>query len=315
MSDAPDPQIAPPSSAQVPWRAVAVFTVAALGLGWLSAWPLWSSPQGLADPFAIVFLLTFMFTPTLAVVLTILVMRVPRGQIKAFLGIWPLGRLGRFFGYLGVAFALPVVVVVLAAFLAAGFGWLELDLVGFSGLDASLGELAPPGTPLPPMWVLFASQLAALPVGALVNSVTAAGEEIGWRGWLHSALRPLGLWPTLAIVGVIWGLWHAPVILLGYNYGRTDIVGVLLMTAACVAWAVLLGALRELSGSVWPAVLAHGSLNAVGGFALLIFVAGTEPDLALVGPVGVSAMIVIGAVVGIAMIVGRFRGRSRSVPA
>lgn len=149
------------------------------------------------------------------------------------------------------------------------------------------------------------AQLAALPVGALFNSIFAFGEEIGWRGWLVPALRPLGTWPALLLTGVIWGIWHSPVILLGYNFGRTDITGVLFMIGGCVAWGILLGWVRLRSASVWPAVIAHGSLNAAGG--LVVLFAAAQPDLALAGPLGVAAWIVLALVVLVLQLTGQFR--------
>ena len=55
--------------------------------------------------------------------------------------------------------------------------------------------------------------------GGLAHTLFAMGEEAGWRGYLWSVLRPLGFWRTAAIVGVAWGLWHAPIIAAGHNYG------------------------------------------------------------------------------------------------
>src|SRR5690606_9346970 len=99
---------------------------------------------------------------------------------------------------------------------------------------AGAAELPPPG-------LLVLVQLIAMPFAAVtVNALAAFGEELGWRGFLMPALRQHGTWPALLISGALWGLWHAPIILLGYNFGRTDITGVLLMIAGCIAWGVLL---------------------------------------------------------------------------
>jgi len=103
------------------------------------------------------------------------------------------------------------------------------------------------------------------------------------------------------------------VILLGYNFGRPDVVGLLLMVGGCLAWGVLLGWMRLRCASVWPAVLAHGSLNAVAGAVLLVAAVGPAPDMALAGPLGVAAWVVLAVVVGVLALTGQFR-RDRLEP-
>ena len=284
---------------RVPVVPVVVFVAVSFAGAWLVVLPLWLDPAGLSSPVASLLLPLMMFTPTLATLVLVFALRTPRERRRAFLGIWPLGRLGRWFVFLGVGLVVPIVVVVATVFVGAALGWVDLDLATLSGFRAQLDAAVPAGTPLPPVQVLVALQLVQLPHGAVLNSVFAAGEEIGWRGWLQPALMPLGTWPALVITGVVWGLWHSPIVLLGYNFDRADLSGVLFMVGGCVAWGLFLGWLRLRSDSVWPAVLAHGSLNAVGGFVLLLSAAGATVDMARVGPLGIIAW----ALVAIVMIV------------
>ena len=39
-------------------------------------------------------------------------------------------------------------------------------------------------------------------------STYAVGEELGWRGFLQDALRPLAPGVRFALIGVLWGAWH-----------------------------------------------------------------------------------------------------------
>ncbi|KNY07564.1 CPBP family intramembrane glutamic endopeptidase [Microbacterium sp. GCS4] len=289
---------------RVRWPAVIAFVVLACGLAWLVALPLWLG-DGLAEPLAPLILVAMMLTPAVAALIVTFALGYPaRGARLRFLGLWPLRPAKRVIGLLLVGWLGPPVVVVLGILIAVALGFVQLDFT-FAALSAQLEQALPPGTPMPPVGVIVFSQLAFLPLGALLNSIPALGEELGWRGWLLTALRPLGTWPTLLLSGVIWGLWHSPVILLGYNFGRTDASGVLFMTVGCVAWGVLLGWLRLRSASIWPAVVAHGSLNAAAGL-VLIFAAG-QPDQALAGPLGVAGWIAAAVVIAALLVTGQFR--------
>ncbi|GAA5197274.1 type II CAAX endopeptidase family protein [Microbacterium jejuense] len=298
--------------ASVPWPAVIAFVLVACGLAWLVALPLWFG-EGLASPLAPLILPLMMLAPAAATLVVLFVFRVPSQGRSRFLGLWPLRPAGRFVLFLALALLLPIVIVVATALLAGALGLVRLDLVGFSGFAAQLAGSAPAGA-LPPVPVLVAVQFAALPLGAVVNSVLAFGEEIGWRGWLQTALLPLGTWPALLITGAVWGLWHAPVILLGYNFARPDIVGVLLMVGGCVAWGVLFGWLRLRGASLWPAVLAHGSLNAVAGIVIVLAAAGVAPDLGWAGPLGVVSWAVLALVVGVIVLIRQFRPGTLAAP-
>ena len=291
-------------SRRVAWGAIIAFTVLACGLAWLVSLPLWLG-DGLAEPLTVVILPIMMFTPAIAAIVVMLALKVPaKGERLRFLGLWPLRPARRVVWMIVLAWLVPPVLVALGILLAAAFGFVQLDLT-FSAFAAQLEALLPEGVAAPPVELIVLAQIASIPLGALINAIPAFGEELGWRGWLLPALRPLGTWPALLLSGAIWGVWHSPVILLGYNFGRTDITGVLFMIGGCVAWGVLLGWLRLRSASVWPAVIAHGSLNAAAGM-ILIFAA-TQPDLALAGPLGVAAWILIAVVVVVLMLTGQFR--------
>lgn len=147
-------------------------------------------------------------------------------------------------------------------------------------------------TPIP-IGALIALQLATLPLAAFINLIPALGEELGWRGWLLPKLMPLGTLPALLVSGVIWGLWHAPLILLGYNYpGAPGWLGLTAMVIMCVLIGAVFGWLRLRSGSVWPAALAHAAFNGAGGSYLLFAMAGEHIDTTQATILGWSGWIV-----------------------
>lgn len=303
--------------ARVPWGAVAVFVAVSFGLAWLIALPLWLR-DSIEPGYAALFQAlagAMMYTPLLGMLAAVFVMKAPSEQRLRFLGMWPLRPVKRLVWFVVGALFAPLLLIVLCGLVAVAFGWLKLDLTHFSAfqqlLDQQLAGLGNESmaeaakASLPPLGLLVLLQIAASPLNALFVSVLAFGEEIGWRGWLVPALRPLGVWPALLLSGAIWGLWHSPLILLGYNFNLTDWRGVAVMTIGCTLWGVLFGWVRLRSGSVWPAVIGHGALNASAGTMLLLADANVVPNMVLVNPLGVSGWIVVAAIAAMIALFGQ----------
>ncbi|MBL8514171.1 MAG: CPBP family intramembrane metalloprotease [Betaproteobacteria bacterium] len=140
-----------------------------------------------------------------------------------------------------------------------------------------------------PLAFLAQSIAGALIAALTINLVAAFGEELGWRGFMHRAIAPMGFWRGALVVGLVWGIWHAPMILRGHNYPAHPELGVAMMTLFCVLCAPLFAWVRDKTGSVLGASILHGSLNATGG--MVLFNAGGN-DL-LIGPAGVAGMMVL----------------------
>ena len=107
-----------------------------------------------------------------------------------------------------------------------------------------------------------------------INMIPAFGEEVGWRGMLFPSLCEL-MPERMAVVasGVIWGVWHAPIIAMGHNYGMSypgfPVLGILSMVVMCTAVASILSWLRKRSGSVWTCALFHGAFNAAANLGVV----------------------------------------------
>ncbi|GAB3149404.1 CPBP family intramembrane metalloprotease [Microbacterium neimengense] len=102
--------------------------------------------------------------------------------------------------------------------------------------------------------------LLTLPV-SLVFMIPVAGEELAWRGYLTTLLAPKGFAVTTALIAALWALWHLPLTLAYAHAGELDGRDVVSKTVDLLLAAVLVSALRYLSGSVWPAVFAHALFN------------------------------------------------------
>ncbi|WP_135365143.1 CPBP family intramembrane glutamic endopeptidase [Halosimplex halophilum] len=156
--------------------------------------------------------------------------------------------------------------------------------------------------PLSPTAFLAVQFVQALVAAPLLNSVATFGEEFGWRAYLLPKLAPLGWRRALVTHGVVWGVWHWPVIAMGYNYGLAYTgapwLGLAAMTVATVGLGVFLGWVTLRSGSVFPAVVGHAMINGSAGLATLFATAVPNPVFGPtpVGLVGVVPWLAVAAV-------------------
>lgn len=288
-------------------RSVVVFLALAYGLAWLVCLPLWLGGRGLTQPLTTICGTAMMLTPAIAGVVTHRLLRGSgRRPLVEVLALRP-GPWRRWLPYAVLAWLGPLVLTLVALALAAAIGVFQVDLVHFSGY-AELIAQATGGRPIPlPMGALVALTLVQVLIGALINAVPALGEELGWRGFLYSCLADWPTWRRVLVTGVVWGLWHAPLILLGYNYPTVPpVAGLALMVVFTTLLAGLFDWLRRASGTVYVPALAHGAVNASGGLALVFAAAGSAPDTVSTGLLGWTGWLVMTvALVAVAVSAGR----------
>lgn len=119
-----------------------------------------------------------------------------------------------------------------------------------------------------------------------INAFVCFGEEWGWRAYLLPKMQAkLPLIPMLLINGVVWGLWHAPLTVMGHNYGLDyfgyPFLGILAMCLFCIFIGAILSYFTVCSKSVWPAALAHGSINGFSSVSLIFHKGSANP---FIGP-------------------------------
>lgn len=133
--------------------------------------------------------------------------------------------------------------------------------------------------------------------GLTINSLFALGEEIGWRGYLYNLLKDKPTHVSSMAIGVVWGYWHAPaIILLGFNYQIERFVGALLLfPALTTVLTYTLISLVRVSGSILPAASLHGTLNALWSLTILAsYLSQREKELYLgVGVLGIVSWLLV----------------------
>ena len=101
-----------------------------------------------------------------------------------------------------------------------------------------------------------------LTVGVIKNLGSTLGEEIGWRGFFIFELRKVMSFKALAIVsGIIWAIWHFPVINLMYGSGENLLLHMGAFTVMIIGVSVILAYYTFKSNSLWPAAVYHSIHN------------------------------------------------------
>lgn len=259
------------------WVSAGVFLAFAFGL----AWTCWFVLRALGLP-EVVVASVGMFSPAVAALLVRLARREPLGG----LGLRPLGP----FRWYAVAYVVVPAIIVVGAALSL--------VVRYQQWGPHYPAGFPAKAPLSPTALIALSVVQAFTLGAVVNVFFALGEELGWRGHLLPRLAPLGDPQAAVAVGVIWGLWHAPIIAffgLGATVGMAGSgpTGWAVAPYFClvtVPLGVIYAWLRVRSGSVWPCVLAHAMANA--GLQVQVQLALSSPGTMFIGgPVGLLGLV------------------------
>jgi membrane protease YdiL (CAAX protease family) len=139
----------------------------------------------------------------------------------------------------------------------------------------------------------FISSTAILPTIGLQVITGAAGEELGWRGFLLPRLgRQLGAMAAAVVMGILWALWHVPAFFTpGMPHQFMPMASFLLLVALFGVFLALM--FNHAGESVLPTMLAHLSLNvtlAIGGVNLTSVVF-WRTMAAIYGAIAVVAMI------------------------
>jgi uncharacterized protein len=279
---------------KVDTRRIVIFLGFAFGIAWIAGLIIYltggltNSPQiAPGVSLALVLLATvYMGAPAVGNVLTRLITREGWKDV----GLRPHFKKG--WRYWAAGWFLPVVMTISGAalFFVLFPQYFDASLPYVQKLMAA----SPTPSSMTP-WTLAIIQLAqAVLIAPIINSIATFGEEFGWRAYLLPKLMPLGGRKAMLWIGLIWGVWHWPVIFMGYEYGFNypghPWVGPLLFLWVTFGLGTFLGWLTLRGKSIWPAVIGHAAINGIAGVP--IFVTAGQPN-PLLGPLPVG---IIGSV-------------------
>jgi len=225
--------------------------------------------------FSLIFLGVYMFIPLIvSVILQKLVYKEPLKEIgfKFKWSPW----------YLFAVFT-PIAISFLSSASALIFPWISFtpDMSGMidrykdmlspeqiAEMQKQLAEAGPS--------VLIMSIVQMIVAAVTINAVFALGEEAGWRGFFLKNLQSMPFYKKSALIGAVWGFWHLPVIIQGYNYPQHPIAGVFMMIIFCVLYSPIFTYTVEKTGSVFSAAVLHGAINASAGAAVMYIKGGSD---------------------------------------
>jgi len=193
-----------------------------------------------------------MFAPAAASVVARLVLREGFADVSFRFG----GR--RTWKMILLAVLFPIIVGLVAYGIAWATSLAQFDPQPVAWLASFVGDTASPVT----LFVVLLALTAT--IGSIIGALFAAGEEIGWRGYMLTRLIDAGVPRPILVSGLIWALWHIPLILAGvYVAGTSPIVSALIFMVSATSFGFVIARMRLETGSIWPAIVLHGSWNSI----------------------------------------------------
>lgn len=115
-----------------------------------------------------------------------------------------------------------------------------------------------------PSWLVIILYFITMGIFGMPGyAATALGEEIGWRGFLVPELsKSFNYTKTSLITGIIWAVWHFPILLFAdYNSGTPYWYSLSCFTLMVISISFVFTWFRLISNSLWTGVILHASHN------------------------------------------------------
>ena len=200
-------------------KQIAIFLAFTFVTSWVIAWRIWADGGIDASPLGGIYVFCFMFGPAVGALATAWVYERKRYACALGLKRYPFMR---YVKWLPFAWGVPLLLVAVAIGLSGllnGQGFADPVAYMQQQIDA-IPDGVESEVVFSPETLLLIQLAVGIPLGFLINTlVLTFSEEIGWRGWLQPKLsqQGLGFWGISGVTGLIWGVWHAPIIALGHN--------------------------------------------------------------------------------------------------
>jgi hypothetical protein len=289
------------------YRKIFLFILIAFGISWLSAGILyWSGIDYGSGLSVVIIAVFFMMAPAISGLI-----------VQKTIYKKPIRDLGldfkktRWKAMLWIPLIQLLFCVIYALVIYLFGNVLGVEEFGFYSFDQALldnrmeeiilasGAVGAPKVSIPPVVLFLITIVTSILLGAIVNGIFTFGEELGWRGFLHNETKELGYLRSNLFIGVIWGIWHAPIILQGHNYPEHPVEGVSVMVLFCVSVSFIMSWLRIKTNSVLGPTFFHGMINASGSGLMMLSYEYND----LVGSIAGLAGVITTSVIAISIVI------------
>jgi len=288
-------------------KRILVYTLITFGLTWvyclLVVYPLAKGEtlNGIPAIATQLLVAAAMFFPAIGVFVTRLVTR------EGFKNVWLKPNLKKNLRYYMLAWFGPGILTLAGAaiYFLLFEGTYDPDF-GYMRMTMAAAGTPAEALPTPLNLIMLIQCIQAFLLAPVLNFVTCFGEEWGWRGYLLPKMKNLlPTVPMLLVSGIIWGLWHAPLTIIGHNYGvgypGFPFAGIAMMCLFCIVLGIFLSYVTLKTNSCIPAIVGHGAINGIGAIGIYFTADGGNPFIGP-APTGIIGIIPF-AVVAIAMCV------------
>lgn len=248
-------------------KKINIFIFITFLLTWTMAFGLMFSSEPINPSTTTLIFMLCMFMPALGAILTTVV---TKGKLK---DLWIKPNIKNNKKYYLISWLLPIFLIIIGFIVYFLLIPSHFDPSMRDTIESSKAQLSALGSNIPSDSQIRKSILMQLPLAVILapiaNFLPCLGEELGWRGFLlPNLMEKYSITKSTIISGIIWGIWHAPMIAMGHNYGLGykfyPITGILAMIVFCVVVGTFLSYITIKTHSCIPAVITHAIIN---GFA------------------------------------------------
>ncbi len=168
--------------------------------------------------------------------------------------------------YLFLSLTIPTLITILGIFVFESMGWASNLSYSITGTKVEILDLSLFLGTEDQSLLFFLLNILVTGMGySIIVGLVTLGEEIGWRGFLQKKLlENNGFAKSISFLGLVWGFWHFPLIINGFNYPEYPVWGAFLFfPLSAISISFLFAWLNLNARSVWPAVFAHGGINSI----------------------------------------------------